>query len=562
MASGASGSGRWGLATAIALLALWAHGAVLTTLPLVDDEGATLLERTFAALISDQEALNHPPPFRLVVMAALRLSDDLPLLRLLSALPASVAAGWLAWIVAAAAPGAAGLAGGLAAGLGLALTPWLLLDTSTLRPYGLTLLAAVGLVAALSRTMVQPDRDGLRWLAAAGVAAAWTHFALLPWSALAAIALWRVGTAPMVGPAPPIAPALQPRDRVTPLLALALGTAPPLGQAALGALAKAGGASQSMTPWQDLDLFSMPEPALAAALLATARLRDDRRAVAALRAIGGLAVPMLLGLVLASTLLRTLRWTHVAVLVPALWAGIGATIAAIGAPRAAGGTIGPADAGRSPPLPPALGPTPRAALLALGVAAWLGFGLADAWSQWSDEPRLDDITLLAAALDGTTADLATGDARPLALGPGSNVAVWFVGPDRLRSGAQVLLGARGLYRDGPDRCVGADVIHSERCRRRARRLGGQPGCVGLCDARVCLWPATDAPVPWDVAEDESGHDPDACRPTALGRVATALLPTGTLRTAPAEAVISAAGLVPAAYVARRLGRWWWLEPRR
>ncbi len=522
------------LAAIVTLVALAAHGLAAWALPLGDDEGATLLERSLRALWTDHEALHHPPPFRLAVLVAVQVVDDVRALRLLSVLPASLAAGWLAWLVAASTPGLGGLVGGAIAGLGLALTPWSLQETSTLRPYGWVLLAGVWLLAALTSAMTRPERRSLHQLAIAAIAAAWTHFALLPWVALAALATLRVGTAGDVRD-----DTLGRRARLGALGLIAFGAAAPLLLAIAGALGKAGGGSATMTPWRALDLGYAPEPLLAA-LLATLPVLVGWRAPGdgrghALRRLGLLAVPMLVGLLVAATLLQTLRWAHVAVLAPALWAGLGATIAAwiaAAAPR----------------------PRWRATAAASVALAWLAWGGGRAVAAWAEQPLWTDATALAAALDA-----ADGGER-------RDVAVWTVASDgghrSVRPGARAVLAARGLFRQGSDRCVGADVVHDDRCRRRARWTPDAPGCLGFCDADVCLWPVSDGPTPIDLDDDAALRDPDACQPAALRKDAHALLPTGGLLAAPVAEVAAAAGLDVGAYASRRIGRWWWLQRRR
>ena len=540
------------LALGVALIALLAHLIAAWTLPLGDDEGATLLERTLVGFWSDHEALNHPPPFRLAVLLALRAIDDLRILRLLSLVPASAAAGWLCWAVSRAAPGVGGLVGGLVAGLGLALTPWSLLETATLRPYGWTLLCAVAVVIALANAMARPSRPSLRWLAAAGMAAAWTHFALLPWVGLMGIALLRVGAAPaarvmgtrdLAQQASVRAPPLRRADRTLPLLALALGALGPLVLATFGAAGKSAGEGGELMAWAEWNPGLAPEPVLAALLLLSAGIHSGDRRLQALRQIAWLALPMFVGLVVMATLMRTLRWTHVVVLAPALWAGVGATIAAACAPNATLAVRAPAALRRW------LTPTTFATISAAVTVGWIGWSGAKTWQSLAQQPLLADAHRLAEALDAAR------------LAPNTDVAVWIVGVDRVRPGAQAVLAARGLYRETADRCVGADVVHSDRCRRRARWRHDVPNCQGFCDGTVCLWPASDIPTPADQTDEPARCDADACRPRALRTLRQALLPTGGLLEADASVVIAAAGLEPAGYDARRLGRWWWLDPR-
>lgn len=481
-------SKTWLPVLSVFTIALLLRLTAAALLPMGADEAQTLQERDWAVLWVGTEALFNPPLWRAVVWSLLRwMADDsgLGALRMTSAVAGAAACAWLTWGLLRS-PGdrdrddeegatARGrvpgwgreVAPAWTAGMGLATTAWLAREQAQARSYGLALLAAVAVLLALRRLVHRPTRRAHLAAALAVVAAAWTHFALLPWAALWWLTLaWTVRHA-----AEGVPPEGRRSVRQAHLLRAAgpglavgvLGLAWPLRQAVGGWWLKRGGASASMPGGATgLDLAWQPELLLALAVAiglalawrAASRDCDTDPGVGTGLALGVVGVVLAVGVLWAAGQARTVRWVHLVAAAPALWMGAAATL-----------TLLPARAGRV------------ATALLLGVTLWGSLSLTGTVAsghRWSDDRAL--------------ATWVRGAAPP-------QVAAW-TGHERgaMRPATRGLLHALGGYDPGPSRCTGPDRVHLPACRARVRDVSGTD-CRGLCLGASCLWPLEGLPEP-------------------------------------------------------------------
>lgn len=450
---------RLALALCVFAIALALRAAAAWWLPLGADESQSIVEFWWPALWHEQERWLNPPGWRAAMMALLRLTDDLLLLRLV---PAVLAATGCAWLSAALWRGRrdAGL-GAMAAGLagvGLAMTPWAARSQGQARAYGATLLAAVALTLALRALLLQPDRRRHLLAGLAVGAGAWIHFTTLLWVGPWLLAV--IVTCRRAGDDAPDRPTA--RRRRWQALAFQAGPAlllaglllwTPIYLAAGGWQLKQGASSASMVPLDaDFDLLIRPEPWLALMALWGA-WRGWRRwptevaiALAAL-AVGG-------AILTAAGQARTVRWTHLVVAGPGLWVGAAVALQSM------------SERSRRPLA------TAVALALLWGTAAHLG-------TLASDHRRDDDLVL----------------ARWRAEHAVVHVAAYAVATDaQAQSISRGLLHASGGYGDHVDRCVGADRVHLPRCRARVRAVAAS-GCRALCDRWGCIWHLRGLPKP-------------------------------------------------------------------
>ena len=509
-------------------IALALRLAVAAWLPLTADEADSILDFQVSALWLDQERWVNPPLWRLLVMGALQGTDSLFVLRLLSALLAAVGCAAMTAGLLVGGRGAMGPLAAALAGLGLAVTPWAARSQAQVRAYGLTLLAAVAILLALRSVLARPDRRSHLLAGGAIGAAAWVHYALLPWVGPWLLAvIWTCRRAGRDAPDPSTARRQRLRalvqDAGPGVLLGALGLSVPIHQAAHGWLVKRGAASVSMVdPAGAMDLVWRPEVLLVVAVLAAAALAWRTRPADVALALVGLALAAVV--VVASGWTQTVRWTHLAVAAPALWLGLAVLLDMLSPGRR-----------RALATATALG-------LLLSLATLVG-------TTASHHRRADDL------------ELATWRGHVHA----PHLAAWTLGEgDDISGVGRGLLHAAGAFTDGPERCLGADRVHLSRCRTRVRALS-RTDCRALCDDTGCIWQLAGLPQPLTPITDAKQA------PCTPGVLATRLpLTLAVLITEPGPKPTVAAlaerlHLSPkdgARLQLQRVGRWWVLTPRR
>jgi len=427
--------------------------AVATMLRLQQDEASSFLERSFAYLMADEERFFNPVPWRAINVVLLNLTDDLLTLRMASVACAVAAVGWLASFAGR----RVGPVGGWIAGLGLACTPWLVRQTGQFRSYGLTLLAATLVATSVFSLLERPTKRRLLTSAVVVGLAGWAHFILLPWTVLWAIAALFV--------------ARDSRLRgvgVVAVIVVASLAVHPAWLAFGGLMLKRGGPSASMQARDAIDVVWRPELAvLVVSFLAAAWPGKVRR--------GGNSALILLafaavfgGIILAAGgQLRTIRWGHLVAIAPAVWLCCGAFI----------------DGACRPSRRAAVSVSVVASLLAAVMASSLLGALGDgvlrrdevALARWMKARPDVDVVALEREFSGLMQPRANGVAHAL-----------------------------GYYAGGPERCVGADVIHLRRCRAQSRVMRhGEEAVRGWCREGRCIYPLNDAATPLDSAPKPS-----------------------------------------------------------
>ncbi len=446
------------------VIALAVRGSAAWWLPLQPDEASSLLERSWAHLMSDHEAFFNPVPWRAftVFWGEWVMTDQgalaLPLLRMPSAL-----LGTLACLVVAA--GATRDGGGLRrarraasartpwipgliAGLGMACTPWMVRQQAQFRSYGLAALAAAVVAVAMLDFLSRTSRTTAMRAGLAVGLAGWAHFVLLPWVGLWALGvLWHLQHR-----------RLSWREAVAAAMPVALLAAGPVWLAWHGLQLKAGGGSASMAGLDELDLLWRPEPVMAVFVIALGIARGSRAELL----MAWMAVGLGAWLFGSARFVETVRWGHMVAVAPALWLLTG---------RLVGARSGhPADRGSAV----------AAVIMAVAMTVQLRGALRGGLTQ-------GDFRDLAAWVD------TRGPEAVMAIDAAGVDKPWVQG----RRVADGLAFELGYHRGGADRCVGPDVVHDRRCRAsvcdraesgvkvRAVRLG-KTRVIGVDDAPTPL----------------------------------------------------------------------------
>ena len=408
---------------------------VARVLPLQHDEAATLLERSYAHLMSDNERFFNPVPWRAFTVFVSEQTDALVVQRLPSVILGSLACGLLAW----AASRRLGRWSGWLVGLGMACTPWIARQHGQFRSYGLAALAAAALAVAVWELLRNPGPRRAVWAGIAVGIAGWAHFALLCWvPALIGVLLWLVFERRLTW-----------RDGGTALLVVLGLAAGPIWMARIGFLLKSGIPSASMHGLAELDLLWRPEPLLLVAGTVALLVGDRGSAWGRLFAI---AASLGIAWIVAANWLPTVRWGHLFTVAPALWLAVAAAAAGLG------------EAGQRRLV--------GAATAYAAAAAFTLYGVLE------DAARLQDDAEIAAYL--LIKNVATAQVIERS-------------PDGAsRSRATAVAHALGYFNGGPERCVGPDVVHDVRCRQRSRVWRGERA---ICITGVCVLPMPDAPSP-------------------------------------------------------------------
>jgi hypothetical protein len=518
--------------TLVFLVALVPRAVVALALPLTANESASLLDTWWPALWVEEERFFNPPLWRMAILVTHQFADNLLFGRLLAAvLSAAACATVTAALLRPCWGQPFGRMAAIVAGVGLATTPWAIVIGGQARSYGLALLATTWLMVSLLALWHRPTaRRNMLAAVALGVAA-WSHYILLlwlvPWLVVVVATTRRAGRSEADRERARMARLEHLKTRSgTGLFLGATLTVLPIYWAANGLALKHAmkGASVALEPAQWLAELH-PEPWLAAVALYCGwrAIRSTRQRLESSLAI--VCALLALVIVLLRRDVATVRWVHMVAVAPGLWLGAAVLVDRCNAKMRHGVSL---------------------ALMAGGLLA-----ATSVCAEVSSGHHRTDSDSLVGWIETN---------RP------ANVAAYAVNTDgSLESVAEAVLYDRGGYGDNDDRCIGADRVHLQRCRRRARGISGAR-CRALCGKGTCLWHLASAPEPWKQSGKPAGVD---CHPAilvarhgatiaAINQTATRHLPDQT------DALFEHLDL-PLAEAKRyrtvRVGRWYVLTPK-